>query len=195
MTKSAVRDLVSQKLKDLKVLTKRESTGLCFIGERDMSSFLQNYINFTKGNFVDIQTNAILGEHRGKELYTIGQKAKIKNQKDKYYVVKKDSCSSNVYVALGASNPALYTDQVFLKLDEFVWISGILPSEEILASGELSAKVRYRDPMVPCKLRMISVKLLDVKFNFPIIQVAPGQVVAIYYKDICLGGGIVYENS
>jgi tRNA-uridine 2-sulfurtransferase len=218
LLKAEVKAIARDRLSGLRVLEKRESTGVCFIGERNMPSFLQQYIDLHPGRFIDIDSGAVVGHHSGKELYTlgrslsmrflccsrmlqatslltvcVGQKAKIKSQKDKYYVVAKSHSHDDVIVALGSSHPALYCQQVVTSIDDFSWIAGIAPLG--LAEGEelkLLCKVRYRDPSIACRVKISSARdRLIISLDQASVIVAAGQVVALYHGKECLGGGIV----
>lgn len=196
MKKSRVKELASQRFQGLNVLTKKESTGVCFIGKRMMPSFLQQYITLSSGQFIDIDTGKVLGEHRGKELYTLGQKAKIGSQKQKYFVASKSRDSNDILVATGPLHPSLYDNEVFTSLADFSWVSG-QPPPQLMNSGalKLSCKARYRDPMSSCEVALDRTKArIHVKFEHPVKSIAPGQVVALYDGEECLGGGFVLEK-
>ena len=178
--KKDVYNLMSEKLYGLNVLTKRESMGVCFIGKRDFPTFLSNYINLTPGRFIDIDTGRILGYHRGKETYTIGQGARLGGRKDKYFVVKKTKSTNDIFVAIGQDHPALFSDSLIVDGKTMSWISGSLPdpinsllSEAYLAkqngnmlptesSYDCSFKIRHGQEMSSCKIRVSLKKNADV---------------------------------
>ena len=172
--KKDIYDLMKDKLNGLDVLTKRESMGVCFIGKRDLSIFLSNYINLTPGRFVDIDTGEIIGYHKGKEIYTIGQGAKVSGRKDKYFIVKRVKNSNDLYVGLGQDHPALFNESLIVDGNSMSWISGSLP-EQInsllneaysnrinnknnmsvsLTSYDCQFKIRHGHKISRCKIRI-----------------------------------------
>lgn len=106
-------------------------------------------------------------------------------------MARKSTIHDDVLVALGSSHPALCCNQVITSHDDFSWISGEPPIG--LANGEIKllCKVRYRDPFIECSVKISPENQLVISFDKPCILVAPGQVVALYHGDECLGGGIV----
>lgn len=177
--KKDVYNLMREKLYGLNVLTKRESMGVCFIGKRDFPTFLSNYINLTPGRFIDIDTGRILGYHRGKETYTVGQGAKLGGRKDKYFVVKKTKNTNDIFVAIGQDHPALFNDSLLVDGKSMSWVSGSLPQpinsllhEAYLAkqngkmlpiesSYHCSFKIRHGQEMSTCKIRVLLKKNAD----------------------------------
>ena len=122
---------------------KKDSTGICFIGERNFKNFLKNYLPNKKGNIVNIDTNEVLGEHIGLMYYTIGQRKglDIGGTKDKLFVVGKDLNKNVLYVAEGEDNKYLYSDSALLDTINF-------NCDE--RPTECTAKFRYRAPDVTC---------------------------------------------
>jgi len=137
LCKSQVRQLASEPFRGLAVLTKPESMGVCFIGKRDFGSFLSDYLTFTPGLFVDIDTGLAVGQHDGKEKYTVGQGARIGGTSQKYFVVSTSASSSSfgrakkeallilerkeemhkgdILVAKGSSHPALFSNSLLVR--------------------------------------------------------------------------------
>ena len=122
---SFTKDVIKEMAKTIgldKISQKKESMGICFVGKRNngFAKFLQEYIKPTPGSFVDIETYKVIGQHPGIQYYTIGQGAKIANQKDKFYVTEKDVNTNTVYVCSGFTHPALFSENFFT--DNPYWI-------------------------------------------------------------------------
>ncbi len=164
---------------------KKDSTGICFIGERNFKNFLKNYLPNKKGNIVNIDTNEVLGEHIGLMYYTIGQRKglDIGGTKDKLFVVGKDLNKNILYVAEGEDNKYLYSDSAILENINF-------NCDE--RPVECTAKFRYRAPDVPVKLEYLDNGEIIVRYN-NVKAVTPGQACVFYLGEYCLGGGIVKE--
>ena len=164
---------------------KKDSTGICFIGERNFKNFLKNYLPNKKGNIVNIDTNEILGEHIGLMYYTIGQRKglDIGGTKDKLFVVGKDLNKNVLYVAEGEDNEYLYSDSAVLETINFNCDERPL---------ECTAKFRYRAPDVPVKLEYLDNGEIIVRYD-NVKAVTPGQACVFYLGEYCLGGGIVKE--
>ena len=164
---------------------KKDSTGICFIGERNFKNFLHNYLPNKKGNIVNIDTNEVLGEHIGLMYYTIGQRKglDIGGTKDKLFVVGKDLNKNILYVAEGEDNKYLYSDSAILENINF-------NCDE--RPVECTAKFRYRAPDVPVKLEYLDNGEIIVRYN-NVKAVTPGQACVFYLGEYCLGGGIVKE--
>ncbi|CAL4322051.1 tRNA-specific 2-thiouridylase MnmA [Buchnera aphidicola (Protaphis terricola)] len=186
--KSQIR-MIAKKI-GLKIAEKKDSTGICFIGPRNINNFLSNYISKKKGNIVTIN-GEIIGTHNGLFHYTIGQRKglNIGGIKGKYnnpwYVVKKNNKTNTLIVAQGLNN--LYLMSIGLIAEKITWINSI----NIKLSFSCCAKTRYRQNDVICKIEYINDFHIKVLFNSPVIAVTPGQSVVFYYNDICLGGGII----
>lgn len=164
---------------------KKDSTGICFIGERNFKNFLKNYLPNKKGAIVNIDTNEVLGEHIGLMYYTIGQRKglDVGGTKEKLFVVGKDLDKNILYVAEGEDNKYLYSDSAVLENINFN------SSERPV---ECTAKFRYRAPDVPVKLEYLDNGKILVRYD-NIKAVTPGQACVFYDGEYCLGGGIIKE--
>jgi tRNA U34 2-thiouridine synthase MnmA/TrmU len=198
-TKKEVRDIVEIPLKGLNVLTKRESMGICFIGKRKFSDFLGQYISFTPGKFIDIDTGFVLGSHNGKEVMTIGQNARISGAPEKYFVVGITKANQHmlqekgdVLVAKGSHHPSLYSKSLIVSYNDYVWISGACPTglEDGIEVGNIHVKARYGQAAVACSIKKCG-DFLHVVFENEQRGITPGQVCVLYQDDVCLGGGII----
>ena len=181
--KPKVREIA--KKYDLITANKKDSTGICFIGERNFKEFLKNYLPSQKGNVVNIETNEVIGEHIGLMYYTIGQRRglDVGGNKERLFVVGKDLNKNILYVALGEDNDYLYSDSCIV--DNLNFNCDLRPEK-------CSAKFRYRAPDYPVEIEYINDKEVLVKYNH-IKSVTPGQACVFYLNDQCIGGGIIKE--
>lgn len=188
ITKDEVRTIA--KKHDLITANKKDSTGICFIGERNFRNFLKNYLPNIPGNIINIDTNEILGKHIGLMYYTIGQRRglNIGGTQDRIFVVGKDLTHNVLYVGMGEDNPNLYSNECVI--DNINWLSDNKPTK-------CMAKFRYRQEDNEVELEYHD-KYMVVKYLGRIKAVTPGQACVFYLGDECLGSGIikkVYKNN
>lgn len=164
---------------------KKDSTGICFIGERNFKDFLKNYLPNIPGKIVNIDTNETIGEHIGLMYYTIGQRRglNIGGNSDKMFVVGKNIKDNILYVALNEKNDYLITDEAVIE--QINWISDKKPLN-------CTAKFRYRQNDNDVELEYNDDKII-VKYPQGVKAVTPGQACVFYLDDECLGGGIIKE--
>lgn len=186
LPKPKVRELATKF--ELATMAKKDSTGICFIGERNFKNFLSQYIESVKGNFTDL-TGKVLGKHDGTCFYTLGQRKGlgIGGPGEAWFVVDKNFEKNEVILAQGDDHPALYADG--LTAVELNWLVDA-PQGEFRAK----AKVRYRQSEEPCTV-MVSENRVKVIFDRPQRAMTPRQSIVFYQDDICLGGGIIDEIS
>ncbi|WP_343183288.1 tRNA 2-thiouridine(34) synthase MnmA [Buchnera aphidicola (Neophyllaphis podocarpi)] len=178
----------------LSVANKKDSTGICFIGPKNINIFLKKYISSKSGKIVNIN-NKIIGKHSGLIHYTIGQRkglkiGGIKNSliNKPWYVVKKDILKNILVVDQGNHNKNLMS--IGLIANQLNWIN-----KDILKFPMYcNAKTRYRQSDIFCKIHKISRSYIKVIFNKPVCAVTPGQYVVFYIKNVCLGGGVIDKN-
>jgi tRNA-specific 2-thiouridylase len=191
LDKQAVRRIARDR--GLDVFDKKDSTGICFIGERPFREFLENYLPSRPGP-VRTPDGQTLGEHAGLMYYTIGQRqglgiGGLKGAAEApWYVVAKDP-GENALVVVQGEHPLLYSDE--LDATEASWIGR--PPDGLQRTTALScrAKVRYRQPDQRCRVRSSADGRLTVTFDEPQRAVAPGQFVVFYQDDRCLGGAVI----
>lgn len=189
LTKQTVRALAKEI--GLSNHNKKDSTGICFIGERKFSSFLNDYLPAKPGSIETIE-GEVIGEHTGLMFYTIGQRQGllIGGKRGKvelpWYVVNKDMNRNVLQVVQGDQHPALF--KTSLIANNIHWIGDKLPE-----STPLTAKIRYRQSDQPCSIEVIDEKRLHINFEIPQRAVTPGQSIVFYQDAICLGGGMI-EN-
>lgn len=185
ITKDKVREIAREY--DLITSDKKDSTGICFIGERNFKNFLSNYLPNKSGDIVNIETKEVLGKHIGLMYYTIGQRRglNVGGTSLKLFVVGKDLNNNILYVCEGEDNPYLYSDSCIID-------SVVLNISENEKKDTYSAKFRYRSNDVPVILEYLSNGEILVKYD-GVKGVTPGQVCALYDKDRCIGSGIIKE--
>ena len=183
--KQEVRKIAKQY--DLITAKKKDSTGICFIGERNFTEFLKNYLPNQNGKIVNIETGEVLGEHCGLMYYTIGQRRGLNlgNFHDKFsgkvFVVKKDLANNILYVALGNENKYLYSNRAIIK--NFNFLVDKLPIK-------CSCKFRYRQQDIACQVNILDNNDIELKYDNA-KAVTEGQFCVLYQDDLCLGGGII----
>lgn len=169
---------------------KKDSTGICFIGERNFREFLERYLPKTPGE-MRTPEGKIVGEHQGLTYYTIGQREGlgIGGQKESsgepWFVTGKDMVSNTLIVVQGHGHPLLQSRE--LTAQGLSWISGEMPD----LARPYTAKTRYRQQDATCVLKLEDDGKLRVVFDTPQWAVTPGQSVVIYDDRVCLGGGII----
>ena len=170
---------------DLITAKKKDSTGICFIGERNFKEFLKNYLPSKPGKVVDIETNREVGEHQGLMYYTIGQRKglNIGGNSDKMFVVGKNLDNNILYVCFNEDNDYLKSDSSLVS--DMNFISDLRPKEA-------TAKFRYRQKDIPVKIEYLDDSKIIVYYD-NVKAVTPGQACVLYLKDECLGGGIIEE--
>ena len=170
---------------------KKDSTGICFIGERPFREFLQRYLPVNHGEIRALEGDKMLGRHQGLMYYTLGQReglniGGVRGEPElPWYVAAKDMQKNILYVVQGHEHPALLKDN--LKAASLSWISGRLPHTHWV----YTAKTRYRQPDAPCEVESVNVEDCEVHFAAPQWAITPGQSVVIYESKVCLGGGII----
>lgn len=168
----------------LDVATKKESMGVCFVGEVGMKDFLREYLEVRPGEIREIETSRVLGYHDGAIFYTIGQRHGLYLGGGlPYYVVQKDLAQNVVYVSRDLNHAALWADT--LQLENLHLRNGLTPTDLTKLTG-LQVRLRHRAPLTP-----VSLMGKNLAFVSPIKRPASGQSAVLYSGDICLGGGII----
>ena len=176
------------------VMDKKDSTGVCFIGERHFKEFLQNYMPAKPGKVVLMPQNREIGTHAGVYFYTIGQHkglgiGGVKGEGEGgYFVYKKDVKNNILYVVQPKDRELLSSTSCRIS---HLNLQGELPHNDI----EVGVKFRYRQPDQPCILHVEEDGNATLEYSFhPVEAVTPGQIAAIYLGDMLLGGGIIEET-
>lgn len=169
---------------------KKDSTGICFIGERRFTEFLSRYLPAQPGNIETVQ-GKVIGRHNGLMYHTLGQRKGlgIGGLKDAteapWFVVAKDLQRNVLIVTQGHDDR--YLMSTALTAAQMLWVQGVAPSKEF----DCTAKVRYRQTDVPCHISLLDNGEVQVCFTAPQRAVTPGQSLVLYDGEICLGGGII----
>ena len=188
--KSEVRDIAKEL--NLNIHSKKDSVGICFVGEKNLRDFLNRFIKFKKGNILNTD-NDVIGEHNGSVLYTIGQRqglgiGGIKDTDElPWYVYGKNIAKNEIYVCQGVDNQLLYTESILL--DRIHWINEFKTCKDL----ECLVQIRHRHKPVKCKVEFN--ERINVKFEKEIRGVAPGQSAVFYKDNLCLGGGVIEARN
>lgn len=168
---------------DIPVATKKDSTGICFIGERDYRDFLKNYVKDSEGDIVDIDTNQVVGKHNGVMFYTVGQRhgLDISEFMGPWFVVGKDMNTNRLFVGKGKNHPKLFYSKAIIE--EVNWFSDSKEAKDV------TAKFRYRQKDQDVSIRFIDETTLEVTMKSPVKSVTLGQEAVFYDGEYCLGGG------
>jgi tRNA-specific 2-thiouridylase len=178
----------------LPTAAKKDSTGICFIGERDFDAFIANYLKSEPGE-IRTTDGRVIGTHAGLIHYTLGQRKGLGIggvrgfPEAPWFVVHKDLERNRLYVTQDPADPHLLSNR--LTADRLTWIAGRPP-----ASGRrVAAKIRYRQPDQTATIETLNQDRLELAFERPQRAVTPGQSVVLYDGDECLGGGIIRASD
>jgi tRNA-specific 2-thiouridylase len=188
---------------------KKDSTGICFIGERPFRDFLNRYIAKAPGPIKNDQ-GRVLGEHVGLSFYTLGQRqglgiggvkargAELKalqaqgqrgaGEHEPWFVARKDMDSNTLWVVQGHDHPWLLSTE--LQMQDCSWVAGTAPE-----AGAMAAKTRYRQADAACELLAPSASEASLRFGQPQWAVTPGQSAVLYQGEVCLGGGVITASN
>ena len=182
--KSEVRKIALEN--DLITAKKKDSTGICFIGERNFTNFLENYLPNQPGDIVNIDTNEVVGKHIGLMYYTIGQRRglNVGGTDERMFVVGKDLKKNILYICIGEDNDYLISDSCIIDNVNY------LDDRKVT---KCNAKFRYRQEDIPVELEYLDNDEILVKYPQGVKRVTPGQACVLYDGDLCLGGGIIKE--
>ncbi|XP_060928901.1 mitochondrial tRNA-specific 2-thiouridylase 1 [Limanda limanda] len=174
------------------VLKKKESMGICFIGERNFENFILEYLEPKPGNFVSIEDGKVLGAHKGWFTLTLGQRARIGGQRDAMFVVDKDITTGDVFVAPTTNHPALFRDTV--RTDRFHWLT-VDPPPELVKTQMMDCHFRFihQMPLVPCTVTLNMNGSVWISLSQPIRALTTGQFAVLYKGDECLGSGKITQ--
>ncbi len=188
---------------------KKDSTGICFIGERPFRDFLNRYIAKEPGQ-IKSDTGRVIGEHVGLSFYTLGQRGGLgiggvkargadlkavqalgkrgQGTHEPWFVARKDMATNTLWAVQGHDHPWLQSTQLLAQ--NCSWVSGNAP-----ASGKLAAKTRYRQADAPCSLASADQAECALHFDQAQWAVTPGQSAVLYDGDVCLGGGVIASSN
>jgi tRNA-specific 2-thiouridylase len=191
LTKPEVREIAERA--NLATAKKKDSTGICFIGERNFKEFLSQYLPAQPGTMQTL-SGEVKGKHDGLMYYTIGQRQGlgIGGSGDPWFVVGKNLEKNILYVEQGFDNELLYSDAI--TATNVSWVSNNQPKTDV----KCTAKFRYRQEDHGVTVQYIDENNIRVIFDKPVRSVTPGQAVVFYDGEVCLGGGTindVFRNS
>ncbi len=190
LEKKQVRELA--KKHNLYTAKKKDSTGICFIGERNFDEFLDKYLLAKEGDIIDVEGNRI-GKHSGLIHYTLGQRKGIGiggiGTGEPWFVAGKDLKKNILYVAQGEKNPALYSTSLIGESPS--WILEKAPTMPL----KCTAKFRYRQSDIPVTVNVLENGKLHIKYSNPVKAVTPGQAAVLYQDEMCLGGCIIKSTE
>jgi tRNA-uridine 2-sulfurtransferase len=179
---------------------KKDSTGICFIGERPFREFLNRYISHAPGPMRD-ESGRVVGEHQGLSFYTLGQRqglgiGGLKDRKAQrgggdhapWFVARKDIASNTLWVVQGHDHPWLQS--LALDADDASWVAGSAPG-----AGAYASKTRYRQQDARCSLAAQANGAFHLDFTAPQWAVTPGQSAVLYDGEVCLGGGVISGSA
>lgn len=189
LLKREVREIARQH--GLSTSEKKDSTGICFIGERPFREFLQRYMPVEPGE-MRTPEGKVVGRHHGLMYFTLGQRQGLgiggarEGDGEPWYVAGKDLENNRLVVVQGHHHPLLLSER--LHAGQLHWIAGHTPREHWV----YAAKTRYRQADAPCTIdRLLDGKRCEISFAQPQWAVTPGQSVVVYESNVCLGGGII----
>lgn len=181
-TKPEVRQMAEER--GLVTARKKDSVGICFVGQIGIREFLSNYVTTRPGDIIDTTSQQVVGRHDGAIFYTLGQRHGLSVGGGlPYYVVGKDMGRNEVYVSTNLSNESMWRKDIALQSTH--WIAA--PP----AAGDYQVRIRHRAPLVPATLTFDQTSNANLSLHEPQRAIAPGQSIVIYDAETCLGGGIV----
>ncbi|MEM6049595.1 tRNA 2-thiouridine(34) synthase MnmA [Erwinia sp. P7711] len=175
---------------ELVTAKKKDSTGICFIGERKFRDFLGRYLPAQPGAILNPE-GEVVGEHQGLMYHTLGQRKGLgiggtkEGSEEPWYVVDKDVANNVLVVAQGHDHPRLMS--VGLIAQQLHWVD----RETLQAPLRCTVKTRYRQADIPCTVMPLGEDRLEVRFDEPVAAVTPGQSAVFYLGEVCLGGGVI----
>eukprot|EP00088_Acartia_fossae_P020950 TRINITY_DN22440_c0_g1_i1.p1 TRINITY_DN22440_c0_g1~~TRINITY_DN22440_c0_g1_i1.p1 ORF type:complete len:420 (-),score=21.37 TRINITY_DN22440_c0_g1_i1:68-1327(-) len=211
LTKTVVKQIASQ-AGFPEIAAKKESMGICFVGKkkstggRGFQEFISEYIDDKDGNFVDIDTQEIIGSHKGLHHWTVGQRTRLKRDADPYFVVSKDVAKNEITVGSEMDHPALFADSFFTL--EPHWISG--DPEELTSRASdktLACEFRFQNvaPLTKCVMsynmaytgnwEFMNRGSLIISLSEPLRAITPGQFSVFYKGDVCLGSARIDRSG
>lgn len=172
---------------------KKDSTGICFIGERDFKNFLSEYLPAQPGN-IETCAGEVIGQHDGLMYYTLGQRKGIgigglkHCDENPWYVVNKDLARNVLIIGQGHDHPQLFSQR--LICDQTHWVD----AQQVTLPMRCAAKTRYRQKEQACQILSQTKDQCEVVFDEPQRAITPGQAIVFYQSDVCIGGGRIINR-
>jgi tRNA-specific 2-thiouridylase len=183
--KSEIRNLAEKY--DLPTMARRDSQGICFLGQIKFKEFIRHHLGEIKGDIIDIDSRKVMGEHPGYYYFTIGQRSGLKLGGGPWFVVKKDVSKNIIYIS---KENFAERERNELYVGKINWIS-----ESPAESKRLKVKIRHGARMYDCNISQLNKDVLNVKLSDSDNGIAPGQFAVFYDDDTCLGGGVILEEQ
>ena len=171
----------------LPTMARRDSQGICFLGQIKFKEFIKHHLGEIEGDIVDIDSGKFLGKHPGYYYYTIGQRSGLKLGGGPWFVVRKDVGKNIIYIS--RENKA-ERERYEFYVGKFNWIFGKKPDK-----NNLKVKIRHGVKMHDCMVAWLHDDILNVKLSDSDAGIAPGQFAVFYDDDVCLGGGVILQDS
>lgn len=182
--KTEIRTLA--KKYNLPTMARRDSQGICFLGQIKFTEFIKHHLGEIEGEIVDIDNNEVLGKHPGYYYFTIGQRSGLRLGGGPWFVVKKDVENNIIYVSRENKSE---TERYEFNVGKLNWIIGSTPLK-----NNLKVKIRHGANSYDCNIELLNNDLVKVKLGKPDNGIAPGQFAVFYEGDVCLGGGIILQD-
>lgn len=181
LLKSDVKALASQ-LGWKRILEKRESVGVCFVGRRNFQEFISEYIEPKPGEFIDFDSGKLMGMHHGIHTWTIGQRCNLGGHKKPYFVYSKDKSTNRIYIVSGTDHKCLFADTIITS--KAVWIN-----KPKFRGNIFHCKFRFQHtkPLTNCLIYQMPNGKLLVRLEKPLRAITPGQYAVFYTEEECLG--------
>ena len=168
---------------DLPNKGRKDSQGICFLGQVKFDEFIKHHLGIKTGNIINAETGDVIGEHNGYYYFTIGQRSGLGLSGGPWYVVKKDVEKNFVYISKEKLKPGETSE---FMVGKFNWISGSNPARK-----DLQVKIRHGANFFNCKLELNCDETGKVFLNGVDNGIAPGQFAVFYDREVCLGGGVI----
>jgi tRNA-5-taurinomethyluridine 2-sulfurtransferase len=182
--KSEIRNLAEKY--DLPTMARRDSQGICFLGQIKFKEFIRHHLGEIKGDIIDVDSGKLMGEHPGYYYFTIGQRSGLKLGGGPWFVVKKDVNKNIIYIS---KENFAERERNELYVGKINWIS-----ESQTESHRLKVKIRHGARMYDCNISQLNKDVLNVKLSDSDTGIAPGQFAVFYDDDVCLGGGVILDE-
>ncbi|KAL8612053.1 hypothetical protein ACOMHN_052075 [Nucella lapillus] len=176
-----------------KIAKRKESMGICFIGSRQFQRFMEEYVEPKPGNFIDVETGNIVGQHKGIHYWTLGQRANITGLKRAYFIAEKNVSTNDILVASGTDHPALFCQTLFTDTPHWIHRPPWSLMEDQMV--DLDFRFQHKHPLVPCTATLSGSNRLIVSLSRPMRAITPGQYAVFYRGDQCLGSAGILRTG
>ena len=176
-----------------RIVKKKESTGICFIGKRNFHKFIEEYIEPKNGKFINAETGHVIGQHNGSHYWTIGQRVMLKGFAKAFFVSQIVPQTNEIFVVQGTDHPALFIQTVVTEKPH--WISD--EPLNLLQERLLDCEFRFQHihPTIQCSVHKLRDGKLTVNLANPLRAIAPGQYAVFYNKEECLGSAKIVQTG